>query len=187
VSQLIEGSVRAPPAAASLMSVLNSRVFAGVAGGDDSMYNDVPQYDDTHDDVIWEGRRGSGYGEGVRRNSAYNYTGGDDNYSYSNRPKRSCTCRLAQSRVSDSPSGGKAGPGKTGSLEKDQAVALFTFEADQADDLGFEKGDIITVTKKTDKAEDWWYVPYYFILLFWAFENLLHQKGRYTQNLLWKN
>jgi SH3 domain-containing YSC84-like protein 1 len=42
-------------------------------------------------------------------------------------------------------------------LEKNQAVALFTFKADQPSDLGFKKGDIITVTKKTDKAEDWWY------------------------------
>lgn len=194
-SQLMEGSVRPPPAAASLMSVLNSRVFSGVGGGDDSMYNDAPQYDDRHDDVVWEGRRGSGYGEGVRRNRGDSYTGGDDDYSYSDRPKRASTWaddvydRPAQSSVGrgnlnrnrtsgfdddytyrDSPSGGKAGPGrpvapkpqflasKTAGLEKNQAVALFTFEADQPGDLGFKKGDIITVTKKTDKAEDWWYV-----------------------------
>ena len=42
-------------------------------------------------------------------------------------------------------------------LEKNQAVALFTFEADKPGNLGFKKGDIITVTIKTDKAEDWWY------------------------------
>ena len=40
-----------------------------------------------------------------------------------------------------------------------QAVALFTFEADQPGDLGFKKGDIITVTK-TGKADGWWYVQY---------------------------
>jgi SH3 domain-containing YSC84-like protein 1 len=194
-SQLMEGSVRPPPAAASLMSVLNSRVFSGVGGGDDSMYNDVPQYDDRHDDVVWEGRRGSGYGEGVRRNRGDSSTGGDDDYSYSDKPKRASTWaddvydRPAQNNIgrgnstrnrtsgfdddytySDSPSGGKAGPGrpaapkpqffasKTAGLEKNQAVALFTFDADQPGDLGFKKGDIITVTKKTDKAEDWWYV-----------------------------
>jgi SH3 domain-containing YSC84-like protein 1 len=39
-------------------------------------------------------------------------------------------------------------------LEKNQAVALFTFKADQLGDLGFKKGDIIIVTKKTNKAED---------------------------------
>jgi len=35
-------------------------------------------------------------------------------------------------------------------------VALFTFDADQPGDLGFKKGDIITVTKKTDSTNDWW-------------------------------
>jgi SH3 domain-containing YSC84-like protein 1 len=176
-SELMEDIVRPPPAAASLMNILNSRVFAGVAGGDDSMYNDVPQYDDRHDDVVWEGRRGSGYGEGVRRNRGDSYTGGDDDYTYSDRPKRASTWaddiydRPAQGGVDrgnylsnnnrtsgfdDSPTSGKAGPGKPAALlKKNQAVALFTFDADQPGDLGFKKGDIITVT---DRAENWWYV-----------------------------
>lgn len=196
-AQLLTGSVRPPPAAASLMNVLNSRVFAGISGGDDMMYNDIPQYDDRHDDVVWEGRRGSGYGEGQPRNRGDSFNGRDDDYS-SERPKRAATWaddvydRPANSDVgrsstvrsntrasgfdddytySDRPTSfsGKAGPGrpaapkpafvsKTGSLKDNQAVALFTFEADQPGDLGFKKGDIITVTKKTDKAEDWWYV-----------------------------
>jgi hypothetical protein len=50
-------------------------------------------------------------------------------------------------------------------------VALFTFEADQPGDLGFKKGDIITVTKKTDKAEDWWYVIFNSLRLLRAFKN----------------
>lgn len=87
-SQLTEGSVRPPPAAASLMNVLNSRVFAGVAGGGDAMYNDVPQYDDQHDNVVWEGRRGSGYGEGVRRNRWDSYAGANDD---NDQPKRANT------------------------------------------------------------------------------------------------
>jgi lipid-binding SYLF domain-containing protein len=196
-SQLMEGSVRPPPAAASLMNVLNSRVFAGVAGGGDAMYNDVLQYDDQHDDVVWEGRRGSGYGEGVRRNRGDSYAGANDD-----QPKRANTWaddvynRPPQSGVgcgnsfrnsnrtsgfdddytySDSPTSGKAGPGtpaapklqfmasKAGSSKENQAVALYAFEADQPGDLGFKKGDIITVTKKTDKAEDWWYVSFLYL------------------------
>jgi SH3 domain-containing YSC84-like protein 1 len=51
-AQLMEGSIRPPPVAASLMNVLNSRVFNGVRGADDSMYNDVPQYDDQQDDIV---------------------------------------------------------------------------------------------------------------------------------------
>ncbi|KAL8363395.1 hypothetical protein RB601_009254 [Gaeumannomyces tritici] len=41
-------------------------------------------------------------------------------------------------------------------LKKNEAVALFTFDADQPGDLGFKKGDVITVLKKTDSDNDWW-------------------------------
>jgi SH3 domain-containing YSC84-like protein 1 len=51
-TELMGGTVPPPPAAAPLISVLNSRVFASVRGRDDSMYNDVLVYDDSHDDVV---------------------------------------------------------------------------------------------------------------------------------------
>ncbi|CAZ83292.1 unnamed protein product [Tuber melanosporum] len=41
-------------------------------------------------------------------------------------------------------------------LNANQAIALYTFEADQPGDLGFKKGDIITIVKKTDSKNDWW-------------------------------
>lgn len=37
-----------------------------------------------------------------------------------------------------------------------QAIAKFTFDPDQPGDLGFKKGDIITIVKKTQNAADWW-------------------------------
>lgn len=199
--QLLEGAVRPPPAAGPLMNVLNSRVFAGVAASDSAVYNDIPVYDDTHDDVVWEGRRGSAYGEGVRRDRTGSVN--DNEYSYSDnaKPKRAATWADdiynrtptgISSRVptmgsqnrnragsgfdndyvySDTPTSpvAKNGPGpgrpaapkplfrsKTGDLKVDEAVALFTFDADQPGDLGFKKGDIIRVTKKTDSTNDWW-------------------------------
>lgn len=194
--QLLEGAVRPPPAAQPLMSVLNSRIFAGIPADNDGIYNDIPVYEDRHDDVVWEGRRGSAMGEGVRRDRTGSM--GDD-YTYSDRPKRastwaddiydrpvggasrSSTFNQNRSRsgsgfdddyvYSDnprSPSGsGKVGPGrptapkpllasKTGNLKNNEAIALFTFDADQPGDLGFKKGDVITVTKKTDSTNDWW-------------------------------
>lgn len=210
-TELLTGAVRPPPAAQPLMNILNSRIFAGLGGGDDATYNDIPVYDDRHDDVVWEGRRGSAYGEGIRRDrtgSVNSSSNNNNEYVYQDQPapKRASTwaddiydrtptgstsrinsfspsttgnrARSGSDRFDDdynysdtprSPTGGKIGPGrpaapkplfqsKTGSLRSNEAVALFTFDADQPGDLGFKKGDIITVTKKTGSTNDWWYV-----------------------------
>ncbi|KAL5118656.1 hypothetical protein ACEQ8H_003507 [Pleosporales sp. CAS-2024a] len=45
---------------------------------------------------------------------------------------------------------------KKAGLGNDQAIAKFTFDADQPGDLGFKKGDVITILKKTDNETDWW-------------------------------
>jgi hypothetical protein len=41
-------------------------------------------------------------------------------------------------------------------LQADQAIAKFTFDADQPGDLGFKKGEVITILKRTDNETDWW-------------------------------
>lgn len=38
----------------------------------------------------------------------------------------------------------------------ERVVALFDFEAQEEGDLGFNKGQVIAVTKKTDSTDDWW-------------------------------
>lgn len=190
-SQLLTGAVRPPSAAQPLMNILNSRIFSGIGQGDDAIYNDIPVYDDRHDDVVWEGRRGSAYGEGVRRDRTGSINDRDSDYIYRDNPQRASTWAddiydrpaggaRASGRggfdddyvYSDSPaspnsSSGKIGPGrpaapkpmfpnKSGSLRDNEAIALFTFDGEQAGDLGFKKGDIIRVTKKTDSTNDWW-------------------------------
>ena len=181
--QLLEGGVRPPPAAEPLMRVLNSRAFSGGAGGSssDAMYNDIPIYDERHDDVVWEGRRGSGFNEGLRSNRAGSSAGND--YEYHDAPRRANTwaddvydrapSQQNRSRTntaaddynySDSPKPSRPTAPKpsfkpkptASSIGKDQAIALFTFEADQPGDLGFKKGEVITITKRTDNAADWW-------------------------------
>lgn len=212
--QLLTGSVAPPPQAGPLMDVLNSRVFSGMRVGtnDDSMYNDIPVYNDSHDDVIWNGRRGSAYGEGQPSDRASVHSGrgggGDDGFagpkrantwqddvydrpgSYSGgggfgaTPSRSNTFAARGSRLnddyaySDSPTGGagggfgggekKSGPGrptapkpsfganKAASLKQNEAVAMYNFDADQPGDLGFKKGEVITILKKTESDNDWW-------------------------------
>lgn len=193
-SQLLTGSVRPPPSTDALMRVLESRVFQGSvrAHGNDSMYNDMPVYDDRHDDVVWEGRKGTAYGQGERRERSNT----QDDYEYRDRPRRANTW---QDDVYDQPSGGigrsatyndsygsrsrsnTAGydddysysdrrptrpsapkpvfgqkTGQGAGLRQDQAIALYTFDADQDGDLGFKKGEIITILKRTEKADDWW-------------------------------
>ncbi|RFU77133.1 hypothetical protein TARUN_5115 [Trichoderma arundinaceum] len=175
--QLLTGSVAPPPQAAPLMNILNSRVFSGMRLGssDDTMYNDVPVYDDNHDDVVWEGRQGSAYGEGQPTNRSRSNTWQDDVYdrqNFNNPPSRSNTFAARGFddgyRFEDRPAEKKVGPGrptapkptfgaaKQAGLKSNEAVALFNFDADQPGDLGFKKGDVITVLKKTESDNDWW-------------------------------
>ena len=221
--QLLSGTIRPPASSEPLMRVLNSRSFQGVSGAyaGDSMYNDIPVYDDRQDDMVWEGRQGDAYGEdhgygggghtpGRRQRRGPRFDDYDD-YEYHDRPQRSSTW---QDDVYDRPTGGygrmsnarmgredsyssrnnrpygyepQGSRNRSHTLEddyvysdrrpsrptapkpifaqrtgqvpeqrKDQVVALYTFDADQDGDLGFRKGDIITVVKRTDKTEDWW-------------------------------
>lgn len=202
-SQLLTGAIRPPPASEPLMRILNSRAFSGNARmNSDSMYNDIPIYDDNHDDVVWGGRRGDAYGEGMRRERPD--MRGNDDYQYRDRPPRRANTWADD--VYDQPGGGgvnrsyttrsnrpdaydpvgrnrsNTGPyeddyvysdrrpsrptapkpvfgqrtGQGAALRQDQAIALYTFDADQDGDLGFKKGEIITILKRTDKKEDWW-------------------------------
>jgi hypothetical protein len=169
------------------------------------MYNDIPVYDDSHDNVVWQGRQGSAMGEGVRRDRTGSMGTADDGYQYSDRPQRSSTWaddvydRQPQSAgginrsfstranptetfdrmdrmdtgrsraatfndeysFSDRKPGRPTAPkpvfgAKKAGLDSDQAIAKFTFDADQPGDLGFKKGDVITILKKTDNETDWW-------------------------------
>ena len=198
--ELLTGAERPPSQAYPLLSILNSRVFSGMAAGgavdDRSMYNDVPVYDDTPDPVVWGNKNGSAFGEGQRRNG-----NADDGHAHDEfgRPKRASTWQddtydqqqrfsqasrsstfvnnnrnsmpasaFADNRTEPAPTFGekKVAPGRPtapkpnftsqNTLKKNEAIALYTFEADQPGDLGFKKGEIITVLKKTESDNDWW-------------------------------
>ena len=212
---LLEGSVPVPPAADPLMRILNSRIFNGVGSvnvnSDSGMYNDIPVYDERHEDVVWQGRRGSAMGEGVRSDRTGASRANDDEHNFRDRPSRASTWaddvydrtpgsgggtggglnRSATTRAnpnetfdrlenrtrsnsgfdadtnnyrfSDKPKPARPtapkpvfGAAKRASLGPDKAVAKFTFEPDQPGDLGFKKGEIITILKKTDNETDWW-------------------------------
>jgi SH3 domain-containing YSC84-like protein 1 len=180
-AQLLTGAVRPPPQAAPLLNVLSTRIFNGTRQGntvDDNMYNDVPVYDDRHDDVVWNGQRGSAYGEGQTnspqrsntwQDDAYDRPAGgagfsrsntigsrggavDDDYVYRDRPSESTSSAGPTRPAAPKPNFAS----KQALMKKNEAVALYTFEAAQEGDLGFKKGEIITVLKKTDSDNDWW-------------------------------
>ncbi|KAB5566844.1 hypothetical protein GE09DRAFT_1028471 [Coniochaeta sp. 2T2.1] len=93
--ELLTGAERPPPAAAPLLAILNSRAFNGLppaAAVDTGMYNDIPVYDDSRDNVVWNGRTGSAYGEGQRRDTPGS-SHGDDNRAHDEygRPRRANT------------------------------------------------------------------------------------------------
>ena len=208
---LLSGEVPVPPAADPLMRVLNSRVFAGNMLSNDTVYNDIPVYDSTQEDVVWQGRTGAAYGEGVRTNrtgTMSSNAGNEYEYRDNPRPQRATTwaennmnSNSSINSASGSPFNSRAnanetfdrldgstsrrstlgtgsndgwmynrdakparptapkpvfGAKKTAAAGPGQAVAKFTFEPDQPGDLGFKKGDVITIVKKTDNETDWW-------------------------------
>jgi SH3 domain-containing YSC84-like protein 1 len=178
--QLLSGEIKAPSQAHPLMTVLNSRIFSGSRTGrmDDGMYNDIPTYGDDQNDVNWNSPTSPSHGNnneyyappkragtwhddeydrpaaGLGRSNTGSF--GDD-YVYRDRPASN----------SGFPPEKRAGPGRPTapkpnlvtrqatqeSLKKNQAIALFKFDAAQAGDLAFEKGAVIDVIS-TDG--EWW-------------------------------
>lgn len=86
---------------------------------------------------------------GVSRSNTF-----QQQYGTGNEEKRAGPGRPAAPKPNFQSKTGGAGAGAA----KNEAVALFTFAAEQPGDLGFKKGDVITVMKKTESDNDWWYV-----------------------------
>ncbi len=185
-AELLDGSVPPPPAADPLMRVLQSRVFASSGNSRGGMYNDVPVYDDRHDDVIWEGRRGQGVGEGQPQYQSRRRTWADDP-SGDRRPTSTAFSNVSAPARASTFAGGVSGvagqrtgvtdaeyvyrdrppsrptapkpvftPKSTMTLGPHQARAKFQFDGDQPGDLPFRKGEIITIVKRTESLNDWW-------------------------------
>ncbi|KAL2264663.1 hypothetical protein VTJ83DRAFT_7173 [Remersonia thermophila] len=184
--ELLQGAVPPPPEADPLLVVLNSRIFLGQGGVsapgvmDDRMYNDIPIYDDDRDEVVWGNRSaqqprdeygrprrsstwqddiydppssrglGSGGGGGFGGGGGYasraaTFYDGDLAAAAAAKPKKAAPSRPTAPK-----------PAYKAKDDLPQVVAKFDFTAEQEGDLGFKKGDVITVLKKTDSTNDWW-------------------------------
>jgi hypothetical protein len=151
------------------MTILNSRVFSGMRSNadSDSMYNDVPTYGEDRRDDVASDNFGAPRRTSTWQDDVYDRPG---NGSFA-APSRSSTFASHHSGVDNDygSTSGRVGPGrpaapkpnftanKQANLQKNEAIALFNFDADQPGDLGFKKGDVITILKKTDSDNDWWY------------------------------
>ena len=176
--QLLEGGVRPPPEAEPLMRVLNSRVFAGMGGSfrNDDVYNDIPVYNDSGDYDPSYGRGGNDYEYRDKPSPSRSSTwaGEAPGSPYSRANPNETFDSIGSPRGERRPTFGSttSGGGKparptapkpqfkprlsAAELGSNQAVALFTFDAAQPGDLGFKKGDVITITKRTENKTDWW-------------------------------
>ncbi|QIX01987.1 hypothetical protein AMS68_007504 [Peltaster fructicola] len=180
--ELLGGKIPPPPQAEPLMRVLNSSVFNGKARGTDDIYNDVPVYDDdlaspsatrsagADDDYTYSDRapaRASTWADDpYDRASARAATAGraDPNTTFDRlqaaRDRSSTIGDQSDYTYSDRktapPPGRPTAPKPKIGPKPGQAIAKFNFDADQKGDLGFKKGDIITILKRTDNETDWW-------------------------------
>ena len=139
-------------------------------GGDDYEYRDRPQRAATWQDDVYDRNSGAltappNRSFSTRANPSETFDNLDnrtradsataiDSYSYSDNPATSPSSPKPGRPTAPKPKF-TARP-SAANLGKDQARALYTFDADQPGDLGFKKGEIITITKRTDNAADWW-------------------------------
>lgn len=168
-SQLLSGSVPPPPAAQALLQVLSSKVFAGPI----QTFRDSNQLSPSISYPSREpSRRRSVFGGGFRGHTRSRSRPPDspphhhtttqysraqarrldaaDEYVYSDTP--TIDPPTAKAAVIRKPLSRSVSARRS----KNEAIALFNFDAEQPGDLGFRKGDIITVTQASPSREDWW-------------------------------
>lgn len=175
--QLLQGAVPVPAAADPLMRVLNSRTFSGLAGPN-TMYNDNSVYDEYSASIYHDPSRNQRSGaDRPQRSSTWADGIYDREPSYSSRADPSETFDSINRRdraqstsntndyvYSDKPKPNRPTAPKpaftprkqTSPLAPGQAIAKFTFDSEQEGDLGFKKGEIITIVKRTETETDWW-------------------------------
>ncbi|KAK9456686.1 hypothetical protein V1511DRAFT_509370 [Dipodascopsis uninucleata] len=136
------------------------------SGGLGSSRRRYDNYDDDDENTDWRRQR-----ESRRRNTSsweddvYDQDNSNRRFqrqhfesTYSDKPSRPTAPKPAFNRglkpqeqgVRRQDSGFRQGPRGT------QAVALYSFTGEQDGDLGFKKGDIISIVKKSDSKDDWW-------------------------------
>ncbi|ORX45281.1 DUF500-domain-containing protein [Hesseltinella vesiculosa] len=176
--ELLNGSVRPPPEASGLYEALDRRSRFDRGAYSNDMYVSPPSSNDFFSEQHRPGGNNSrSSGDGLTRAQTWSRaavknlaTGGRagssfaDDHMPSGRNRSSSTGDRWQPSSHDydinesSPTNNRllAPPAAITDDGRPRARALFNFAGEQGGDLPFKKGDIITITKKTETQQDWW-------------------------------
>lgn len=158
--QLLSGTVPPPAAADALLMVLNSRAFNTFGAGNstvygDDLYSDMPMGRDIDRQPSVSHRSGGGRRNTWQPGADSQYYNDDDidrDYGFNNNrmPYSDDGPTFTDRRSSKPPV--PLTRNRAATLKHNQAIALYTFKPVQDGDLGFKKGDIITITKRTQST-----------------------------------
>ncbi|AOA63185.1 Putative actin patch assembly and actin polymerization protein [Komagataella phaffii CBS 7435] len=83
----------------------------------------------------------------------YNNFSDDDDSDLSGRVKKHS---LSEKKSSSGASRNRSRNETASSSRANKAIALYSFQGEQAGDLPFKKGDVITIIQKSNSTDDWW-------------------------------
>ncbi|KAI9491309.1 hypothetical protein BDB00DRAFT_734672, partial [Zychaea mexicana] len=161
---LLNGTIPPPPQADALYRALDTRFHSHSSAGNYHSGGDGHGSGLSRSATTGRFSFMNGGNNNSRRDDFNNDSGYASNYSRSNLYESngggggggSYGGGYGSSRGFDSPSLGNTPTPPARNSNEARARAVFNFAGEQDGDLPFRKGDIITVTKKTDTQHDWW-------------------------------
>lgn len=145
--ELLTATWPPPPETGTLMAVLNSPAFSGKPS--EPAANNIETQDGNDDEASQGESRTNASSENQSRKSEK-----------PNGPKPSSVAERGSNQKKSAP-GPRPVPkskrrGTPLSPAKDEAISLYSFDAQESGDLGFDKGETITILDKSDDDDEWW-------------------------------
>ncbi|KAI9295990.1 DUF500-domain-containing protein [Neoconidiobolus thromboides FSU 785] len=150
--ELLSGKIQAPGQASVLYQALNSRA-AAVPSAMESRYDDNETTLSHSGSVSSRYTKTSTYGRSTlsEANSTYGRSNPTEKETSDPVPSYTPGGFKLPTNEKRAPPPVPNRPGR-----KETAVALYDYHSDQAQDLSFNRGDVITIIKKTESQNDWW-------------------------------
>ncbi|OLL25752.1 SH3 domain-containing protein [Neolecta irregularis DAH-3] len=169
-NQILSGAIDPPLGADPLYAILNTRAFRADGIDRRDSFSDIPDFNYTDDNDDDWGRNSS---DSRSRSNSLPWKRGNpfhssrratiheinnDNHYIDDilNPFRDQVASTNQPNHFSQQSIPNKLSSQSNILRNDQAIASFTFKAERPGDLGFKKGDIIDIIKRTPSQNDWW-------------------------------